>query len=330
VDIRELELSDDAALAAAYALECVATTHTRPGWVPLGEAARVTAWRARNGWRRTLLGAFVEGELVGFASCATADDTPDTAWVDVTVLPDRQGTGYGSALAGAAEAAAVPGVTRFVSSVFRPAPEDIERLVRAFAAPLGYAVATTETVVELDLERAVLVPDAPHDGYSVETYVNGVPEGLRPEVGVLKGLVDAEAPNGALNWQPTPVSPEEYADELETWQRQGRTALESVALDEGGAVVGWTCLLVPPDPARPAQIEGTLVRSEHRGKRLGSAVKVANLLGARELGARRVRTSSDDGNRWMRAINADLGFVPVESEALLQKQRPSRSVSFDT
>ncbi len=35
----------------------------------------------------------------------------------------------------------------------------------------------------------------------------------------------------------------------------------------------------------------------------------------------RVRTSSDDQNVWMRAINDELGFVPVESEILLQKRR---------
>ncbi len=38
--------------------------------------------------------------------------------------------------------------------------------------------------------------------------------------------------------------------------------------------------------------------------------------------AARVRTSSDDANAWMRAINERLGFVPVESEVLLQKRRP--------
>ncbi len=35
----------------------------------------------------------------------------------------------------------------------------------------------------------------------------------------------------------------------------------------------------------------------------------------------RVRTSSDNQNVWMHAINRELGFVPVESEVLLQKRR---------
>ena len=33
---------------------------------------------------------------------------------------------------------------------------------------------------------------------------------------------------------------------------------------------------------------------------------------------------SDEENLWMRAINHDLGFVPVESEAVLQRRRTAR------
>jgi hypothetical protein len=133
--------------------------------------------------------------------------------------------------------------------------------------------------------------------------------------------VDAEAPNGELQWQATPVSAEEYQEELSLWQKQGRTAIESIALDDQGVVAAWTCLVVAADPDRPGQVEGTLVLAEHRGQRLGAAVKVASLLAARERGALRVRTSSDDQNVWMRAVNDELGFVPIESEILLHRQR---------
>ncbi len=97
------------------------------------------------------------------------------------------------------------------------------------------------------------------------------------------------------------MSVEEYAAEIALAQEQGRTTIESVALDPDGAVVAWTGLVVAADPARAAQIEGTLVLAEHRGHGLGRAVKVASLHAAREHGrATRVRTSSDDENVWMR------------------------------
>lgn len=322
MDIRPVGLADDSALADAYAVECEATRHARPGWVPLGEAARILAWRADNGWLRSLVGAFEGDRLIGFAASLTAQDTPDTSWVDVSVLPQHQRRGVGTLLARAAERISPKSASRFVASAYRRTAEDIESLVQGFAQPLGYACATTETVVELDLVSADINPVQPPDGYTVATYLNGVPDHLRAQIGVLKGLVDAEAPNATLQWQPTPVSAEEYAAEIGLWQQQGRTAVESVAIDGDGVVVAWTCLVTAAETHRPAQIEGTLVLTAHRGRRLGAAVKTASLLGAHAHGgSARVRTSSDDQNVWMRAINEQLGFLPVESEVVLHKQR---------
>ena len=268
------ELVDASALADAYAVECEATRHVRPGWVPLGEAARVAGWRADNGWDRHLVGAFDGTDLVGVATAQTADDTRDTCWVDVAVHPRAQRQGVGMRLAEFVEVRALPDVTRFVASAHRPTAAAVHELVDGFVRRLGYTLATTETVVELDLERAELRASAP-DGYAISTHVNGVPDHLREEVGVLKGLVDAEAPNGELEWQPTPVSEQEYADEIALWQQQGRTAIESVALDPPATWLPGPAWSWRPTRARPAQVDGPLVRSEHRGHRLGGAVKVA-------------------------------------------------------
>ena len=322
MDLRPLDLTDDAVLTQAYELECAALQAVRRGWVPLGAQARIAAWQAANGWQRQIVGAF-EGEvLLGFASAATADDTPDTTWVDVHVHPDHQRRGIGSQLARAAEAGSSDAVSRFVASAYLPTQAAVDSLVGGFAAGLGYARATDETVVELDLDTADLSESAPPHGYTVSTHLDGVPQSLRREVGVVKGLVDAEAPNGELAWESTPVSEQEYAEEIALWRVQGRTAVESVAQDGDGAVAAWTCLLLPAgDSQRPAQVEGTLVLGPHRGHGLGRAVKLASMRAARERRAGlRVRTSSDNQNVWMHAINRELGFVPVESEVLLQKR----------
>ena len=327
MDIRPLPLADGSALADAYAVECEATRAVRPGWVPLGETTRVASWRADMGWLCRMVGAFEDDHLIGFGTSLTSRDTPDTSWINVSVLPRHQRRGIGTALARTAEEMSAARVSRLVASVYRPNAEDIEELLRRFANPLGYACATTETVVELDLAAADLTSVQPLGAYAVSSHLDGVPEHLRTEVGVLKGLVDAEAPHGELDWQPTPVSAEEYEAEIALWQAQGRTAVESIALDHHGAVVAWTCLVAAADPDRPAQIEGTLVRAQHRGKRLGAAIKVACLLAARDrTHTTQVRTSSDDRNVWMRAVNEQLGFVPVEAEMLLHKQ-PSRAAT---
>src|SRR5665647_638545 len=203
MDIRPLDLADDNVLAAAYLIECSAAQRVRPGWVPLGEEARILGWRADTGWAKHLVGAWDCATLLGFAACMTADDTRDTTWIDVAVDPQHQGCGFGSALARAAEDDSPASPTRFVASAYRPTPDVIDALIRGFARPLGYAVATTETVVELDLHSTSLAAPLVPDGYEVSTYVNGVPEQFREQVGQIKGLVDAEAPNGDLGWGET-------------------------------------------------------------------------------------------------------------------------------
>ena len=321
LELRAISVDDRSALGEVYRVECAATAHARPGWVPLDEAARTAAWQADNGWSHRLVGAFEGDELVGFASSSTADDTPSTSWLDVCVLPAHQGRGTGTRLARAAEEASPAGVERYVASAYLRTGAQIDALVDRFAGPLGYARATTETVVELDLATAVLPPVEAPAGITVATHLDGVPAHLRAQVGEIKGLVDAEAPHGELGWQPTPVSVEDYERELALWRRQGRTPVESIAVTADGVVAAWTCVVVGPDPSRPAHVEGTLVLTAHRGAGLGRAVKVASLLAVRAQGGVRVRTSSDDANVWMRAINDELGFSPVESEVLVQKVR---------
>ena len=108
-DLRALKLYDESALADAYAVECEATRRARPGWVPLGEKARVAAWRADNGWIRELVGASENDRLIGFACSSTAHDTPNTSWVSVSVVPRHQRRRVGTRLVQAVETRAQGG-----------------------------------------------------------------------------------------------------------------------------------------------------------------------------------------------------------------------------
>ena len=80
---------------------------------------------------------------------------------------------------------------------------------------------------------------------------------------------------------------------------------------------------------------GTLVHREHRGHRLGMAVKVENLrrLQADHPERRRVVTGNDDTNSWMVSINEDLGFRIVELCPAFQRvalrDQPRHSVERD-
>jgi hypothetical protein len=90
---------------------------------------------------------------------------------------------------------------------------------------------------------------------------------------------------------------------------------------ETGVVAAYTDLAVPSGDPDVVFQWGTLVLPEHRGHRLGMAVKAANL---RELGRlaperRSVQTMNDEQNPWMVRINQDLGFEIIEEALTMRK-----------
>lgn len=107
----------------------------------------------------------------------------------------------------------------------------VEDRVRGFAQPLGYACATTETVVELDLLSADIIPVQPPEGSTrwLPTSTVFPNTSVRRSV-CSRGIVNAEAPQRHPAVAPNPVSAEEYGAKIGLWQQQGRTAVESIAL----------------------------------------------------------------------------------------------------
>ena len=43
LELRAISVDDRSALGEVYRVECAATAHARPGWVPLDKAARTAA-----------------------------------------------------------------------------------------------------------------------------------------------------------------------------------------------------------------------------------------------------------------------------------------------
>jgi len=96
-------------------------------------------------------------------------------------------------------------------------------------------------------------------------------------------------------------------------QRRGRWQVRAYTTaavhTDSGDVAGFTDLLIVDRPSTAAQ-EDTGVLAQHRGHRLGLAIKAANLLVLREQEPRitRVMTWNAEENRHMRAVNEQLGF----------------------
>ncbi len=88
-----------------------------------------------------------------------------------------------------------------------------------------------------------------------------------------------------------------------------------------GAVVAYTDLVLPSGAPTKTWQWGTLVDREHRGHRLGMAVKVANLRELQRAHPERetVGTGNDATNSYMVGINEELGFRVVEAARMCRK-----------
>ena len=81
-------------------------------------------------------------------------------------------------------------------------------------------------------------------------------------------------------------------------------------MKDGEAVAHCDLSVLPSQTV--AQQLGTLVRRDHRGHRLGAAVKVANLAALRARpDVTEAHTQNAEDNAWMVGINVRLGFEPV-------------------
>ncbi len=88
-----------------------------------------------------------------------------------------------------------------------------------------------------------------------------------------------------------------------------------------GVLAGYTRLLWQESNPAGVWQEETLVRSDHRGRRLGMLIKAANLVRLLDTNAdaARVHTWNASENDWMLAINDTLGFRPTGLEGAWQR-----------
>ena len=265
--------------------------------------------------------ALFDGEEMvgGGVLFAGTDDNLDKAFVVPAVEPDRRGRGIGGALLEAlVERARQLGRSRILSGTSVPFEERESSPVIRFAEEHGFGPDTTEVVRMLDLPtRDGLLDDvdaevAEHgDGYEVRVFDDGVPDELIESYCYLANQLVVDAPSGEVDWEAEKITPDAVRHEVERDRAVGRTVLRALAVKDGEAVA-HSDLLIRPSGTRATQW-ATLVRRDHRGHRLGAAVKVANL---RRLQETRpdivdVVTQNAEVNAQMIGINEKLGFKAV-------------------
>lgn len=260
-------------------------------------------------------------------------DNTDHAEIGVWTHPGHRGRGYGSAmLARLEQLSSVEGRTVLDAEASYPydAPADgaghpnADFLVRrGFRYGLGDVNRRLDLPVSDEQLAELAAKAAPHHAaYTLRSFVAPVPEDLAVAFAALSASLMTEAPLGELEREPENPAVSVLRAGEETLARQGRTKYTTVATADDGQLAGFTDLIMSEHvPGRVFQW-GTLVPREHRGYRLGLALKVANLAFLQDLrpDAQLVSTYNAEVNEHMIGVNEQLGFRPVERLGEFQKR----------
>lgn len=150
--------------------------------------------------------------------------------------------------------------------------------------------------------------------------MDDLPEGLLSSYCALRNHLGVDAPTGDVDFEVESMTPQLWLDRTAEDKELGRTRLTTVAIDDTSNVVAYTDLILPSPPSIDVWQWGTLVQRDHRGHRLGMAVKVRNLqqLATADPGRARVLTCNAETNRNMVDINVRLGFEAIEVAPMLE------------
>ena len=325
--IRRLDLDNDAELHAFYQAMRdaeLAENPDRPIWteqVMIGHLREPTEDRVVEAWAvfeddstgATMLGG-------GLAFFPQLDNT-DKAYTGLCIAPQHQRQGAGSAvLEHLVSRAAAHGRTTLLMESQYGFDRREDHGYRRFAERHGFSVASVEVCRRMPLPvpeeqlQAWIDEAAPyHRDYRLETFEE-IPDELLPSVCYVLNQLALDAPTGDIVFEAEQITPEIRRESDARFKKRGGAKLETVAIDETGQAVAVTTLgLMGEEPDKVHQW-ATIVNRDHRGHRLGLAVKVANLRALQRAFPERaaVYTSNHEDNTNMVAINEKLGFRPVE------------------
>ena len=261
-------------------------------------------------------GTVVAAGVVGYGLL----DNTDKAWVYPMVDPARRLQGHGTALLegllGRCRELDRPLVTMSASYA---GPESDDAVPVRFAAANGFHVSNTEISRRLHLPVDAALLDevdaeslAHREGYAVETYVDEIPDHLLESYCGLVNQLVVDAPTGEVDYEASGTTPETTKEHFAQNRKLGRRVFYSLA-DKDGEAVAQSDLAVQAGDTHKALQWATLVRRDHRGHRLGAAVKVANLRALqRECpDVVQIDTQNAETNAHMVSINERLGFEVV-------------------
>ncbi|MGH3939199.1 MAG: GNAT family N-acetyltransferase [Pseudonocardiaceae bacterium] len=275
-----------------------------------------TVWLARLG------GSDSGGSVVGgcLLNLPILDNLANAAG-DIVVAPEHRRRGIGRVLlehlrARARERDRIRLITQVTQPLDLAGPDPGGRFVAASGAEL----ALVETRWRLDVGSLDPVALARLDeqargvsrGYSLVQWVGSTPERWLDGIAYLTGRMLTDAPLDQLQWEAEAYDAARMRARDASCLACGLHTVTTGALDDAGHLVAFTQIVGYATSPWYAEQWDTIVAPEHRGHRLGTLIKIANLELARvqrpELLV--IDTWNADSNPYMVGINEAMGFRP--------------------
>jgi GNAT superfamily N-acetyltransferase len=315
VEISEVDVHDDPRLREFFDVEQAAMRgyRTRP---VLRSYDVLSMLRDTNPYyRHTLLAARELDRTVGIADLGRAVDTnTHLAELEISVRPDRQRRGIGRALYDeATRRLAADGRTTVVGEAH--VPDGVRReeaSAYAFAATLGLRSVHVEDHLALELPSTP--SDAPKaDGWEVVTWGARCPDEFAAAYCRMRTQMENDVPRGEVDYEPVVFDEERLRVGEERIARAYDQVVAAARRSADGEFGGYSLVFVTRGESEALQ-DDTLVMPEHRGRRLGLALKRATLevLSREHPELTAIHTWTAVDNEPMQRTNRAFGYRPVE------------------
>lgn len=327
IEIATLDPHDDPALRDWFAAEQASLWNDRPRAVTRTFGALANGIRNPNPYvARTLLAAREAGVTVGVGELELRLlDNLHLAEMAVHVVPGHRRRGVGRQIHAALdEMRRAERRTTVAAEVFVTDEPD-GRAGMAFAQALGFASVHEEHHLVLPLPAdadRIAAPDG-GEGYEVVTWRERCPDEYAEAFCRMRTQMARDVPVGELAYEPPTVDVARLRTGEERTARSYHQVVAAARRVADGELGGYSVLFLAHDDHEALQ-DDTLVMPDHRGRGLGTLLKLATLavLQREHTDRRALHTWTAPENHAMYAINVAFGYVAAERMHEVQRTDP--------